>query len=135
MRRELHRDLGAALGHDLERFALGDEQIDGRVATTLAARGARESSAISPKSEPLTSRASISCDGFSSSPVRRRTSSSPRATMYASDPSSPSAMTVCPAGTVIISNAATRSRSASLGIALKSGSGAVSRISAPAASS
>ena len=33
-------------------------RIDGRVATTLAARGARERSAISPKSAPLTSRAS-----------------------------------------------------------------------------
>ena len=59
----------------------------------------------------------------SSSVGRRRTSSSPRATMYASAPSSPSSMTTCPAGTVIISKAPTRSRSASLGRALKSGSG------------
>ena len=95
-------------------------KIDGRHATTLAARGARDKRAISPKSAPLASRASVTTLPSS---VVRRTSSSPRATMYASAPSSPSEMTALPAGTVNISKQPMRARRPSFSSALKSGSG------------
>ncbi len=88
-------------------------RIDGRVAMTLAAPGSCERSAISPKNAPAARRARTM--GLpSSSAERRDTSSSPRATMYAAASSSPSRITTCPAGTVSVSNAASRSCSASL---------------------
>ncbi len=54
VRRELDPTSGARLGHlPRARRGVATSRIDGRRATTLAARGARESSAISPKSAPL----------------------------------------------------------------------------------
>ena len=116
---------------------LATSRIDGRVATTLAARGARDRSAISPKSAPLTSRASVMGRLPSSLAGSRRE----HLELAARDDVRLGALFAlvddhgAPPGTVIISKAPTRSRSASLGSALKSGSGAVSGISEPAASS